>query len=119
MNKGVWLHLAALLGGGLIWAFVAQAAGKREAWDSPLYFTVAIPATCALAMALAFLAPAKPWRWGLLPMAGQFLWMLLTQGAGNLLPLGVIVFGVFSIPSIIAACIVASIRTRSAARGEG
>ena len=119
MNKGVWLHLAALLGGGLIWAFVAQAAGKREAWDSGLYFTVAIPATCALAMVLAYFDPAKAWRWGVLPMAGQLLWLLLTQGVGNLLPLGLVVFGIFSIPSIIAARVVATIRTRSAARGEG
>jgi hypothetical protein len=119
MKRGPWLYLAALVGGGLIWAFVAQASGRREAWDSPLYFTVVIPAWCALAMVLAWLEPARPWRWALLPMVGQFLWMLLKQGAGNLLPLGVIVFLVFSIPSLIAARVVASIRTRPAARGEG
>jgi hypothetical protein len=47
-------------------------------------------------MAFAFFEPNRSWGWGVLPMVGQFVWMLLSQGPGNLLPLGVIVFGVLS-----------------------
>ena len=36
-----------------------------------------------------------------------FTCMLLSQGPGNLLPLGVILFGVFSFPSVLAVRIVA------------
>ena len=50
----------------------------------------------------------------MLPMVGQFVWMLISQGPGNLLPLGVIVFGVLSIPPIIAARIGAFFATRTA-----
>jgi hypothetical protein len=52
---------------------------------------------------LGFFEPSRPWRWGAAPLAGQFFWMLVTQGPGNLLPLGVIVFGVLAIPSILTA----------------
>jgi hypothetical protein len=34
---------------------------------------------------------------------GQFAWMLLSQGPGNLLPVGIIMFGVLSVPSVLAA----------------
>jgi hypothetical protein len=46
-------------------------------------------------------------------MVGQFVWMLLSQGPGNLLPLGVIVFAVLSVPPIITARIGAFIATRT------
>jgi hypothetical protein len=39
--------------------------------------------------------------------------MLCTQGPGNLLPLGIIVFGLLSVPSIITAKIGAFIRRRT------
>ena len=116
MKRESWLYLAAIIGGAIIWAFVAGASGKREAWDSELYFSVAIPCMCVLSMVLAYCEPARSWRWGVLPSAGQFGWMLLAQGPGNLLPLGIIAFGVFSIPSVIAARIGAAVRVARAAR---
>lgn len=41
-------YLLAIGGGAVTWALVAPMGGRREAWDSPLYFTVAIPLTCGL-----------------------------------------------------------------------
>jgi len=38
--------------------------------------------------------------------------MLVTQGVGNLLPLGVIVFAILSIPSILTARLGAYVRKR-------
>jgi hypothetical protein len=67
-------------------------------------------------MALAFFEPDRSWRWGVLPLVGQFLWMVLSEGPGNLLPLGVVVFGVLSIPAIIAARIGAFIATKTGKR---
>ena len=40
---------------------------------------------------------------GLAPFVGQFVWLLLSQGPGNLPPLGITAFGVVSLPAIIAA----------------
>jgi len=103
MKKDHWLYFAAAVCGAAIWILIAQASGRREAWDSNLYYSIGIPAACLISMAFAFFRPGRSWRWGVLPLAGQFVWTLVSQGPGNLLPLGVIVFGVLSIPSIIAA----------------
>jgi hypothetical protein len=64
-------------------------------------------------MAFAFFEPNRSWRWGVLPLIGQFVWMLLSLGPGNLLPLGLIVFGALSIPPIITARIGAFIATKT------
>jgi hypothetical protein len=108
------MYLVAAVCGAAIWILIAQASGRREAWDSGWYFSVGIPAVCLVSMALAFFEPDRSWRWGVLPLVGQFLWMVLSQGPGNLLPLGVIVFAVLSVPSIIAAWIGALIATKTA-----
>lgn len=112
MKRDYWLYLVAVLCGAAIWIFVALASGREEAWDSGLYFSVGIPAVCLVSMALAFFEPERFWRWGVLPVVGQFVWMLFSQGPGNLLPLGIVVFGVLSVPPIIAARIGASIATK-------
>ena len=61
-----------------------------------------------------FLEPKRTWRWGLAPLAGQFFAMLLMVGPGNLLPLGVIVFGVLAIPPMIVARLAAYVQSRLA-----
>lgn len=103
MKKEHWLHVAAFSGGALVWILVSAASGRKEAWDSGLYYAVGMPAVCFLALVLGYLAPERPWRWGVAPCIGQFAWMLLSQGPGNLLPLGVILFGVLSLPAVLAA----------------
>jgi len=114
MKREHWLYLAAAGCGAAIWILIAQVSGRNEAWDSNLYFSVGIPAVCLVSMAFAFFEPNRSWRWGVLPMVGQFVWMLISPGPGNLLPLGVIVFGVLSVPPIIAARIGAFIATKTA-----
>ncbi|MBI5076222.1 MAG: hypothetical protein HZB62_13800 [Nitrospirae bacterium] len=103
MKKDYYLYLVAITFGAAIWYFIAAASGRREAWDSGLYFTMGMPAVCLISFALGFFAPVRSWRWGIAPLFGQFIWMLLTQGVGNLLPLGIIVFAVLSVPSVLAA----------------
>jgi hypothetical protein len=118
MKRDHWLYLLAAAGGAAIWALVSLASGRAEAWDSPLYFSVGIPAGCLISMAFAFFEPERAWRWGVAPFVGQFLWMLVSKGPGNLLPLGIVAFGVLSIPSIIAAWVGASIAKRWVRRDE-
>ena len=103
MKKDLWLYALAVTVGVLTWAVISTISGRREAWDSTWYFSGGIPVLCILSAVLGFLEPRKPWRWGIAPLAGQFFWMLFTQGPGNLLPLGVVVFGVLSVPSIMTA----------------
>ncbi len=114
MKKEYWLLIAAAAGGALIWVLISTASGKREAWDSELYFSIGMPAVCLLAALLGFLEPKRTWRWGAAPLAGQFLAMLVMVGPGNLLPLGMIVFAVLAIPPILVARLGAYLRNRVA-----
>ena len=114
MKKEHWLLIVAAAGGALIWVLISNASGKKEAWDSELYFSVGMPAVCLLAALLGFLEPKQTWRWGAAPMAGQFLAMLLMVGVGNLLPLGLIVFAVLAIPPMLVARLGAYLRSRLA-----
>jgi hypothetical protein len=65
-----------------------------------------------MSLVFAFFVPQRSWRWGVSPLVGQFVWLLISEGPGNLLPLGVIVFAVLSIPPVIAARIGAYLSTR-------
>jgi hypothetical protein len=112
MKKDQWLYLAAAGCGAAVWIIVAQVSGRREAWDSGLYFSIGMPAICLMSLAFALFAPKRSWRWGVSPLVGQFVWMLISEGPGNLLPLGMIVFAVLSVPSVIAARIGAYLSTR-------
>ena len=103
LKKELWLYVASASSGILVWIVVSAVSGKSEAWDSSWYFVAGYPFLCAGSMALGFIAPVRSWRWGLIPFAAQFLWMLLTEGPGNLMPLGIVMFGVFSLPAIVAA----------------
>src|SRR5262245_34310230 len=78
MKRAHWLYLAEAVCGAAIWILIAPVSGRNEAWDSNLYFSVGIPAVCLVSMALAFFEPSEPWRWGVLPMVGQFVWMLIS-----------------------------------------
>jgi hypothetical protein len=114
MKKDSWLYALAIVTGALTWAAISAVSGRREAWDSSWYFSAGIPVVCVMSGALGFIEPRKQWRWGITPLIGQFSWMLFTQGPGNLLPLGVLVFGILSIPSIMTAKLGAFVRRKTA-----
>lgn len=103
MRKPWGLYGVAVATGMTVWILVVSFSGRREAWDSDLYYSAGIPAVCLVACILGYVEPERSWRWGIAPMVGQAAWMLLSQGAGNLLPLGLVVFAMLSIPSIVTA----------------
>jgi len=103
MKKDLWLYGVAVVSGILVWVVVSTVSGKREAWDSEWYFLIGIPVVCVVSAGLGFVEPSRPWRWGEAPLLAQAVWMIVTQGAGNLLPLGLVVFGVLAIPSVMTA----------------
>ena len=118
MKQDRLLYIIAIVSGAIVWAAISAISGRNEAWDSPAYVSIGIPVICALSAMLGFVSPQSSWRWGITPFVGQFLWMLLTQGLGNLLPLGVLAFGIFSVPSIITARIGAFIQAKYAQQLE-
>jgi hypothetical protein len=119
IDREARLYLAASLCGAAIWTLVALVSGSPQAWTSALYFSAGMPGVCLLSMGFAFLEPACPARWGLLPMIGQLAGSILSMAPGSkLLPMLMVVFGVLSIPPIAAAGIAAFIAGNLRKRAE-
>jgi hypothetical protein len=106
-------YLIALLGGASLWLLTSLISGRAEAWDAPMYWTVTYPLAILLAGVLGYRAPRRAWRWGLAVMLVQAPVLLLTSGGSmSLLPLGLALFAVLSLPAIAAATFGAKIRGR-------
>lgn len=102
MKREHWIYTVALLSGMFIWGAISIISGRTEAWDSGLYMSFGIPILCMVAGTLGFVEPHHYWRWGIATVPGQALWLFASQGLGNLWPLALVAFVVFSIPPILA-----------------
>jgi len=104
-----WMFAVGGVVGALVWFYVASASGRREAWDSDLYWSLGMPLVGLCAGLFGFLVPQRPWRWGMAPLAGQAVAAFVRDPTGNLLPLGLIVFAVLgclcAIPAYIGAAL--------------
>lgn len=109
MKKQFLLYGVAVAAGILVWVVLSVVTGEKEAWDSHWYFTVGIPVLCVVAALLARASPRRPWRWAILPLLSQALWVMLLQGPGNLWPLTLVFIVVLSVPLLIAAWLGANI----------
>jgi len=98
--------------GACSWWYVAAVTHRREAWDAPLYFTLAFPAMAIVAGVLAFLYPWKPWRWALFPFGAQALAAFAKDPGANLLPLGLVVFAVLGGLCAVPATLIAWLRRK-------
>lgn len=97
-------YMIAIAAGAALWAVGSAVSGRREAWDSGMYWAIFYPAAIAVCAVLGYWFPERPWRWCLALFAAQFVTMGLMAGEiGNLAPLGLILFGVLSVPAIWAA----------------
>ncbi len=106
-------YLIALLGGSALWVLTSLVSGRAEAWDAPMYWSVTYPLALLLAGVLGYRAPRRAWRWGLAVILVQAPVMLLTSGGSmGLLPLGLALFAILSLPAIAAAMIAAWMRNR-------
>jgi hypothetical protein len=114
MNTGAKRSYSiAIAGGAVAWLLTMAVSDRSEAWDSPVYWSVTYPACIALAAALAYFTPERPWRWALSIMLVQPFVMTLTSGGSfGLLPLGLLLFGVLAIPPLVAARAAAWLRCR-------
>ena len=113
MTRTAWAWTTAIIGGALLWLLAAGISGRREAWDSSLYWAMAYPLSIALAGALGYRVPHRPWRWGLAVMLAQAAVLVVSGGDFGLLPLGLIVFSILALPAIGVAAFMARIRLRA------
>ena len=98
-------YVVSLLAGLVICLVVAKLGGRREPWDSSLYFVAGIPLMCVVAFALAYVYPVKAWRWVLSMAVGQSIAMVLGGGSLSLWPLAIIAMTVLSLPQLVAAIV--------------
>lgn len=119
MFQPLWASLVTLGVGAATWIVVAMFGGRREAWDSELYFA-ALPVIGLTAGVVSYLAPARFWRWACFPFLGQAV-VMLAQGASggagaSLLPLGLIVFAILGALCTIPAAVGAAAGRKAAVR---
>ncbi len=68
---------------------------RREAWDSPLYWTIGLPVVAVGAAAVGFLWRDRDWLWTLVIVPNQVMTMMLRNGEiSGLWPLTVILSSV-------------------------
>lgn len=106
------MYVVAGVLGAALWQTITVVSGRREAWDSSLYWTLAYPACLAIAGVLGYVAPIRPWRWALALMLAQAVALAASASSFGLLPLGMILFGVLAIPPAIVASIGAALSSR-------
>ncbi len=111
-EKRLWPYWVSALAGLLICLLIAKISGRREAWDSPLYFTAGIPLLCVVMAVVAYQAPQRVWRWVLAMAVGQSLAMAIAGGSATLWPLALIAMTVLSLPQWIVARLASRFRTR-------
>lgn len=111
----IWVMLTSVGVGAATWIAVSTLGGRREAWDSPLYFTVALPVIAITASVLAYRVPVRVWRWAMFPFWAQALVAFVQDPTANLLPLGLIVFSILGAICLVPASIGAAIGRRRTA----
>jgi len=111
-EKPATAYAIAIVGGAALWLATAAISGRREAWDSSLYWTVAYPLSIVVAGALGYRFPEKPWRWALAVMLAQAVALAFAGSDFSLLPLGLILFAALALPAVVLARIMAKLRLR-------
>jgi hypothetical protein len=91
-------HAASLIGGLAVCLAISAFTGRKEAWDSPLYFSVGIPVMSLLIFAVSYLVPRRAWRWTASMAIGQSIALLAAGNSLSLWPLGIAAMVVLSLP---------------------
>jgi hypothetical protein len=99
--------------GAVLWTLTAITGGRTEPWDSPGYWSVAYPLAVVLSGGLGYVFPQNAWRWTVALMFMQVPVMIFGGSGFGLLPLGLILLGVLSLPAVALASLAAKLRLRS------
>jgi hypothetical protein len=87
--------------------------GRREAWDSDLYWTVGLPIAGAVSLVLGFFARRRDWLWAFAIVPAQITTMMVRSGAISILwPLTVILGAILSTPFVGVAFVGSKLRPK-------
>jgi hypothetical protein len=105
--------IASVATGAALEFVVGAIGGRREAWDSALYWSAGLPAALAAAAAIGYFAGRRAWYWTGLIMPSQVMVMMLRGGEiSGLWPLMVVLASVLGAPFLLAAFIASHLRPR-------
>ena len=111
--------VAAVVSGTMLWSVACLSLGGREAWDTPAYWSLWYPLALLICAALGFFFPVRPWRWPLAVLLVQLPVMaFIADGDAGLLPLGIILLIVLSVPAMLAAAIGMVVASRRGRTGD-
>lgn len=103
--------LACILVGVALQIGIVEATGRREPWDSPLYWQVGMPLVALAAACVGYLAMGTAWRAAALIMPAQVATMMFRAGeVGNLWPLALALALVMSLPFVLVAYLASTFR---------
>lgn len=87
--------------------------GRREAWDSPLYWTLGLPAAGVASVVIGFLSRGSDWRWAVAIVPSQVMTMMVRSGEiSGLWPLMLILSSILSTPFVIASFVGSRFRSK-------
>ena len=99
---------------------VYMVSGRREAWDSPIFWTAGLPIAALIAFAIGFVAAGGDWLWTAIIAPSQVLTMMVRNGEiGGLWPLTLVLSSILSAPFVAVAFVGSRFRPakyRSAAK---
>jgi hypothetical protein len=81
-------YVIAASAGILVWIVVSSTSGLAGSVGLDRVFQVGMPALCMMSALMGLFFAGPRMAMGMVPLAAQLLWMLVTQGPDNLLPLG-------------------------------
>ena len=102
---------SALCGLGVCLA-ISLATGRKEAWDSSLYFCAGIPVMVLLVFAISYFFPRSAWRWTVSMAVGQSVAMLFSGNSLSLWPLSIIAMTIYSLPQFAAGYVAGRLSRR-------
>jgi hypothetical protein len=95
--------VTAIAAGVMVELTIGKMGNRREAWDSPSYWSIGLPLMILAALVCGFFARRRRTLLGYAPFLGQLLMMILRTGSGSMLPLGVIFMGIVGLSGVAAA----------------
>jgi hypothetical protein len=110
LSKGAAIALS--IGTGVVLELgVAAISGRREAWDSGLYWIAGLPVALVVSCAIGYFAGRRGWFWTVLIVPSQVLAMMLSSGEiSGLWPLAVMLSSVFGAPFLVASFVASRFR---------
>ena len=91
------LFALAILVGAAAWFGVSLFDARREAWDSPLFWSYALPFAYAACLLLGYYGSRQAWRWPALVLGALFACAAVSAGGGfSLWPLTLALLGLMA-----------------------